>query len=116
MTTDRLWEIYWDPGFEESLKRIGLTWEIFDRLSRFALDFLLHRNPYEEKSTFALEGTPSRYLQTRFRAPDLPAMVIAYLVDDETRVITIQGAEEVWSDDLDPYSLDPYSDLGPLED
>jgi len=113
---DRPWEIYWEPGFQESLERLGLTWEIFDRLGQFAVDFLLHADPYEEKSTFALGGTLSRYLQTRFRAPDLPAMVIAYLVDDEAREIRIQGAEDVWSDDLDPYSPDPYSDLGPLDE
>jgi hypothetical protein len=41
-------------------------------------------------------------------------MVIAYVIDDAARSVTIQGAEPVWQDDLDPYSPDPYSDLGPL--
>lgn len=106
-----MWEIYWEPGFEESLVRLGLTWEIFDRLGRFAVDLLLHNDPYEGESTFALGGTDSRFLHTRYRAPDLPQMVIAYLVDDDARRISVQGAEDVWSDDLDPYAPDPYSDL-----
>jgi hypothetical protein len=104
---DAPWEIYWDPGFEKSLERMGISWQIFDRLGRFGVDFLLHRDPLEDKSTFSLEGTNSRYLHTRYRFPDLPAMVIAYEVDVAKGHVTIQGAEAVWSDDLDPYTPDP---------
>src|SRR5947209_17093341 len=96
------YDIYWGPGFAESLARMGITWETFDRLGRYGVDFLLHRNPYEPKSTFELPGTTSRYMHTRFRFPDLPAMAIAYVVDDAARTVTIQGAEPVWQDDLDP--------------
>jgi hypothetical protein len=109
--SDPPWEIYWEDGFGESLRLMGITWETFDRLGRFGVDFLLHRNPYEEQATFALGGTESRYLQTRYRFPDLPAMVIAYRVDDEARAVTVESAEEVWQDDLDPYAPDPWSDL-----
>jgi hypothetical protein len=108
--TDPLYEIYWEPGFEQSLARMGLTMQEFDRLGRFGVDFLLHNAPYEEKSTFELEGSGSRYLHTRYRFPDLPAMVIAYRIDDAARQVTVQGAEPVWQDDLDPYSPDPWSD------
>lgn len=106
-----IWEIFWEPGFEQSLKRMGITWEMFDKLGKFGVDYLLHSDPYEEKSTFALEGTPNRYLHTRYRFPDLPAMVITFLVDDWNRTVTIQGAEPVWQDDYDPYPPDPYSEL-----
>ena len=94
------YEIYWDPGFEQSLKRIGLTWQVFDRLGKFASDFVLQQNPFEPKATFDLIGTGHRYLQTRYRFPDLPAMLIAYEVDQMTRTVTIKGAEDVWDEDL----------------
>jgi voltage-gated potassium channel Kch len=104
-----VYEIFWNSGFEASLVRIGITFEVFERLGRFGVCHLLQTDPYEQKSTFTLDGTASRYLHTRFRFPDLPAMVIAYDVNDATRTVTVLGAEEVWQDDLDPYSPDPYS-------
>ena len=111
MASDQpIWEIYWDPGFALSLKRMGITWEMFDRLGRFGVDFLLHKDPCEPEATFTLGGTNSRYLHTRYRFPDLPAMVIAYVLDYPARTVTIQGAEPVWQDDLDPYALGPPDD------
>jgi hypothetical protein len=101
------WEIFWDPGFETSLKRLEITWEIFDRLGRFGVDFLLQRDPYEPEATFTLGGSTSRYLHTRFVFPDLPAMVIVYAVNYAARTVTIQGAEAVWQDDFDPYPVEP---------
>jgi hypothetical protein len=37
-------------------------------------------------------------------------MAIAFLVDYENRIVTVQGAEPVWQDDLDPYALGPPDD------
>lgn len=102
-----LWEIFWEPGFEESLNRMGIPWETFDRLGRFGVDFLLQRDPYEPEATFTLGGTKNRYLHTRFQFPDLPAMVITYTTDYQARTVTIQGAEPVWQDDYDPYPSEP---------
>jgi hypothetical protein len=93
------YEIYWDAGFEASLNRMNISWETFDRLGRFGVDFLLHADPFEAQATFGLVGD-IRYLRTRFRFPDLPAMLIAYEVNEETRTVTIKGAEPVWSADL----------------
>jgi hypothetical protein len=106
--TGPTWEIFWDPGFETSLKRIGIPWETFDRLGKFGVDFVLHRDPFEPEATFTLGGTENRYLHTRYMFPDLPAMVISFVTDYPARTITILGAEPVWQDDYDPYPVGPY--------
>ena len=93
-------EIYWEPGFAQSLARIGIAWETFDRLGRYAVDFLLQTDPLESKSTFDLGETNHRYLSTRFRFPDLPAMLIAFEVDEAAHSVTVNGAEPVWDSDL----------------
>lgn len=102
MSANQPYEIYWENGFELSLKRMGLTWEQFDRLGKHASDFLLHRDPFEPDSTFGVPGTTHRYFWTRERFPDLPSMLIAYAVDATTRTVTVKGAEPVWDDDLVP--------------
>lgn len=96
----RPYEIFWDPGFERSLIRLGISWEIFDRLGKFGVDFVLHGDPFEPDSTFEITGTGHRYLRTKHRVPDLPAMLIAYEVDAITRTVTVKGAESAWEDDL----------------
>jgi hypothetical protein len=100
-----IYEIYWEPTFERSLIRIGLTLEIFERLGRDGVAALLHADPFEAKSTFGLAGTDHRYVHTRYRSPDLPAMLVAYAVDTVTRTVTIKGAEAVWEEDLVPDDL-----------
>jgi hypothetical protein len=97
-----IWEIYWESTFERSLAAMGLTLEIFERLGNDGVASLLHANPFESRSTFELAGTGHRYLFTRFRFPDLPAMAIAYAVEPETRTVTIKGAKKVWDEDLVP--------------
>lgn len=94
------YEIYWDPGFERSLARMRMTWDTFDRLGKYGVDFLLQTDPFESQATFELSGTGHRYLQTRFRFPDLPAMLIAFEVDPTTRTVTVKGAEPIWDSDL----------------
>jgi hypothetical protein len=98
----QVWEIYWEDGFGQSLERMNITWETFDRLGRFGVDFVLHQDPYEPQSTFPIEGTDSRVLRTAFHFPDLPAMAISYVTDDAARAVTVQGAEPVWDDDFEP--------------
>jgi len=98
----RVYDIYWDPGFERSLIRLEITWEIFDRLGKYAVDFVLQNDPFEAKSTFEVAGTGHRYLRTKHRVPDIPAMLIAYEVDTLTRTVTVKGAESAWEDDLVP--------------
>jgi hypothetical protein len=83
---------------------MGITWETFDRLGRFGVDFLLQQAPFENEATFEIEGTDHRYIHTRYRFPDLPAMLIAYSVSGNA--VSIKGAEPVWDSDLfDPTSL-----------
>jgi hypothetical protein len=94
------WTIYWDPMFEASLGRLGLTLEIFERLGQFAVDFVLHRDPFEARSTFSLAGTDHRYMWTYHRSPDLPSMLVAYTVDPLARSVTLVGVEGVWDADL----------------
>lgn len=97
------YEIYWEPTFERSLGAMGLTFEQFDRLGKFGVDFLLQRDPFEPESTFELSGTGHRYLHTKFRFPDLPAMVIAYEV--RNRTVTVKGAVPVSEGDDFPPSI-----------
>jgi hypothetical protein len=96
------YEVYWDDGFHRSLVRLHLTWQIFDSLGKFGVDFVLHNNPFEQKSTFELASTGHRYLRTKDRVPDLPPMLIAYEVDTISRTVTVKGAESVWEDYLVP--------------
>jgi hypothetical protein len=93
------YEIFWEPTFELSLTRIGLSLEMFERLGRDGVALLLGHDPFESKSTFEISGTGHRYVSTRFRWPDLPAMLIAYIADPVARVVTIKGAEQIWDDD-----------------
>ena len=94
-----IWEIYWEPGFQVSLKRMGMTWEQFDRLGKFGVDLLFHYDPYEPGSTFPVEETNSRVLRTEFAFPDLQRMLIGYVTDDVARTVTVLGAEPVLDDD-----------------
>jgi hypothetical protein len=91
-------EVYWEDGFRKSLERLGITWETFDALGKFGVDFLLQTDPFEPDATFQIPGTGHRYLHTRFRFPDLPAMLIAYEVNEQT--VTVKGAESIWDSDL----------------
>jgi len=82
---------------------MNLTLEMFEKLGgKLGVDFLLEVDPYEKDATFELSGTGHRYLRTRDRFPDLPAMLVAYEVDPRARVVTIKGAERAWEDDLVP--------------
>ncbi len=43
-----LWEIYWEPGFEESLARMNITWEILIALAdsvSISFSTLIRTNP-----------------------------------------------------------------------
>lgn len=93
----------WDPGFERSLIRMGLNFRQFEGLGgKKGVSFLLETDPFEEKSTFEIAGTGHRYLRTKFRVPDLPAMLIAYEIDTISRSVTVKGAEPEWEDYLVP--------------
>ena len=97
-----IYEIYWDDTFERSLAAMGLTLEIFENLARDGVAALLHADPFEPKSTFELAGTGHRYMNTRYRFQDLPAMLIGYAVDPVKRIVTIKGAKKIWDEDLVP--------------
>lgn len=99
MTSDN-YELYWEASFERSLVRVGLTMEVFERLAENGVARLLHFDPFEPKSTFEIVGTNHRYVHTRYRFPDLPAMLIAYHVDPISRIVTVKGVEAVWDEDL----------------
>ena len=98
--TGQIYDVYWEPTFERSLARMNLTLEIFERLAKMGVDYLLQTDPFEVKSTYEMAGTGHRYLQTRERFQDLPAMLIAYEVDTITRTVTVKGVEPVWESDL----------------
>jgi hypothetical protein len=79
---------------------MGLNMRIFESLGgKKGVSFLLENDPYEKKSTFEIADTDHRYLRTKDRFPDLPAMLIAYTVDPRSHEVTVKGAEPDWDDD-----------------
>lgn len=83
---------------------MGLNYRQFDALGgKKGVSFLLESDPFETKSTFEIPETGHRYLRTKFRVPDLPAMLIAYEVNPLTLSVTVKGAEPEWEDYLPPF-------------
>jgi hypothetical protein len=93
------YEVCWEDTFRDSLARIGTPWRIFENLARPGIDTFLARDPYEEDSTHPFTGTDYRALWTERDFGDIPAMLIAYRVDDIARKVFIVGAEPVSAGD-----------------
>jgi hypothetical protein len=96
--------VCYEETFCQSLARMGLNFQIFESLARHGVDTFLARDPYDERSSHEVTGTGGyRMLWTERDFGDLPAMAIAYRVDDIARKIFIVGADPVSAgDDFPP--------------
>lgn len=96
--------VSYEGTFRDSLERMGLSFAVFEGLAKHGIDTFLGRDPYEERSTHEVTGTGGyRMLWTERNFGDLPAMAIAYRIDNIARTVFIVGADPVWTDeDLPP--------------
>jgi hypothetical protein len=96
-------DVVYEPSFERSLARIGLSLRVFESLCQHGIDLVLARNPYDEQGTRPIPGTDHRYLHTKDGFPDLPELLIAYEVDPINHQVRVIGAEPIsGADDYPP--------------